>query len=148
MIKQQIKEYFKDKKINYSGVNKFLKSNEKISKVLDRIVSKQPEWESKTNYINAIVNNIELKHCKICNNFIPFTKRRADFCSRECMYKDHTHYDKNAITKLQKYGSATYNNREKSKQRNLEKYGVEHSFQANIVKEKIHKTKVSKYEII
>ena len=61
MIKQQIKEYFKDKKINYSGVNKFLKSNEKISKVLDRIVSKQPEWESKTNYINAIVNNIELK---------------------------------------------------------------------------------------
>ena len=31
MIKQQIKEYFKDKKINYSGVNKFLKSNEKIT---------------------------------------------------------------------------------------------------------------------
>ena len=148
MIKQQIKEYFKDKKINYSGVNKFLKSNEKISKVLDRIISKQPEWESKTNYINAIVNNIELKHCKICNNFIPFTKRRADFCSRECMYKDHTHYDKNAITKLQKYGSATYNNREKSKQTNLEKYGVEHAFQAESVKEKIHKTKTTKYEII
>lgn len=171
MIKQQIKEYFKDKKINYSGVNKFLKSNEKISKVLDRIVSKQPEWESKTNYINAIVNNIELKHCKICNNFIPFTKRRADFCSRECMYKDHTHYDKNTITKLQKYGSATYNNREKSKQTNLEKYGVDnpakadeikekikntnlkkygvkHAFQAESVKEKIHKTKTTKYEII
>ena len=75
--------------------------------------------------------------------------------------------DKNAITKLQKYGSATYNNREKSKQTNLEKYGVdnpakadeikekikltnlqkygvEHAFQAESVKEKIHKTKITK----
>ena len=32
MIKQQIKEYFKDKKINYSGVNKFLKAMKKLVK--------------------------------------------------------------------------------------------------------------------
>jgi hypothetical protein len=34
--------------------------------------------------------------------------------------------DKGKISKLQKYGSETFNNREKSKQTCLEKYGVEH----------------------
>ena len=38
--------------------------------------------------------------------------------------------------------------KEKIKNTNLKKSGVEHAFQAESVKEKIHKTKTTKYEII
>lgn len=149
MIKQQIKTHFINNKIkvNYSSVNKFLKSNEKFNKILDRVIRIQPLWESKVNYINSIVNNIQLKYCKTCNTLMPFSKRTADFCSRDCMYNDHTHYDKNAITKLKKYGSATYNNREKSKNTNLQKYGVDNPAKAEVIKEKIKKTNLQKYGV-
>ena len=140
MIKKIIKEHFSNcKRVTNTGVTKFLRNNSKIDKVLTRVLEKQPLWESKLNIINSILKDIKLSRCKICNNLMPFTKHTFDFCSKECMYKDHDHYDKNALTKLQRYGSATYNNPDKAKKTSLEKYGVDNPAKAECVKDKIKK---------
>ena len=148
MIKQQIKNHFSNcKRVTNTGVIKFLRNNSKIDKVLTRVLEKQPLWESKLNLINSVLKDIKLSRCKICNNLMPFTKHTFDFCSKECMYKDHDHYDKNALTKLQRYGSATYNNSDKAKKTSLEKYGVDNPAKAESVKNKIKKTSLEKYGV-
>lgn len=148
MIKKIIKEHFSNcKRVTNTGATKFLRNNPRIDRVLTRILEKQPLWESKLNLINSVLKNIKLSRCKICNNLMPFTKNTFDFCSKECMYKDHDHYDKNALTKLQRYGSATYNNSDKAKKTSLEKYGVDNPAKAEIVKNKIKKTSLEKYGV-
>ena len=47
-------------------------------------------------------------------------------------------------SRIEKYGSASYNNREKYKQTCLEKYGVENPFQSEEIKEKSKKTNLEK----
>lgn len=149
MIKKIIKEHFSNcKRVTNTGVIKFLRNNSKIDKVLTRVLEKQPLWESKLNLINSVLKDIKLSRCKICNNLMPFTKHTFDFCSKECMYKDHDHYDKNALTKLQRYGSATYNNSDKAKKTSLEKYGVDNPAKAESVKNKIKETLFKKHGVI
>ena len=148
MIKKIIKEHFSNcKRVTNTGATKFLKNNPRIDKVLTKILEKQPLWESKLNLINSVLKDIKLSRCKICNNLMSFTKHTFEFCSKECMYKDHDHYDKNALTKLQRYGSATYNNPDKAKKTSLEKYGVDNPAKAEIVKDKIKKTSLEKYGV-
>ncbi|MCK9445498.1 hypothetical protein M0Q50_01225 [bacterium] len=52
---------------------------------------------------------------------------------------------KNKLTKKNKYGDENYNNREKSKETCLEKYGVENVQQDYNIKEKTNNTNIEKY---
>ena len=146
MIKNIIKEHFSNcKRVTNTGVIKFLKNNQRIDKVLTKILEKQPLWESKLNLINAILKNIKLKYCKTCGILMSFNKHNAEFCSKECMYKDYSHYRKNAITKFQKYGNATYNNPNKIRQTCLAKYGVDNPAKVDKIKNKIKETCKRRY---
>ncbi len=146
MIKDKIKEYFVGKIVNTS-VNKFLKNNQKIDKVFTRILEKNPLWENKINLILSVVKNKKLKHCEICNKLMPFSKCDARFCSKTCMYKDYSHYNKSKMTKLERYGSQTFNNYEKAKQTNFLKYGEVNPAKSQIVKNKIKNTCLQKYGV-
>lgn len=56
MIKKYIKKYFKKyERVNDRCVNRFLRNNPKIDKVLARILEKQPLWERKFNIVKAIL---------------------------------------------------------------------------------------------
>lgn len=56
MIKKYIKKYFrKYERVNDRCVNRFLRNNPKIDKVLAKILEKQPLWERKFNIVKAIL---------------------------------------------------------------------------------------------
>ena len=63
----------------------------------------------------------------------------------ENVFQDKDIINKGKKTKLEKYGSETYNNQEKSKQTCLKKYGTEHALQAKDVREKIETTNLERY---
>ncbi len=72
----------------------------------------------------------ETKNCLICNqNFDSLISRNQKCCSVKCsgiyVAKDVTRVDKIKNTKLNRYGSATYVNSEKSKITCNQKYGVD-----------------------
>lgn len=52
---------------------------------------------------------------------------------------------KNKLTKFLRYGDFNYNNQEKIKQTNLEKYGVEYVWQSDTIKDKIKNTNLERY---
>jgi len=114
------------------------------------------------------------KECMICNNIFETGKHKEKKnCSKECLkiYMEKTKEDrikksKEAIfekygvthvskipgfnekvkkTKKEKYGSETYNNRDKAKETIKKDYGVENSMQIESTKEKVKKTKKEKY---
>lgn len=58
--------------------------------------------------------------------------------------KNLTH-EINKQTCLEKYGDPTYNNQAKTKQTNLERYGCENVFQAEVIKQTINNTKLERY---
>ena len=59
----------------------------------------------------------------------------------------YNNMDKRKATNLQKYGSETYNNMDKRKATNLQKYGVEYSLQAQFIKNKSKATNLQKYGV-
>ena len=74
------------------------------------------------------------------------------FCSRQCSGKYNMSSDNikirnehSAQTKLERYGSSTYNNRGKAKETVRELYGTDNIFQVNQIKEKSKQTKLEKY---
>ena len=71
----------------------------------------------------------KIKCCKICNVELPYGKIGT------CSEAHRVELIKR--TKLEKYGSSTYNNRDKAVETNLEKYGVENVAQLDEIKEKV-----------
>lgn len=95
----------------------------------------------------------ELPKCPICGKILKFDRVRniyKSFCSSKCRYSDSGNklvsqqvFD----TKLKRYGTGTYNNIEKQKQTNLEKYGFETSLKNENVKNKIKQTLLDNYGV-
>ena len=73
------------------------------------------------------------------------TKSSKRFCCYECgiKYKEK----KKELTSIKKYGISKYNNREKAKKTNLEKYGVEYSIQNKDIREKQCNTMLQRYGV-
>lgn len=93
-------------------------------------------------YVNALKNIKERGHiyCPSCQSKI--TNSKMDFDARTKKTKE---------TAIKKYGSVEemYKKRnETTKEVWLEKYGVEHAFQAESVKEKIKKTSLERYGVV
>lgn len=99
------------------------------------------------NYINNL-NNIPI--CKNCNNEVSFNinkKKYNEFCSTKCVRNNIDVNIKRNNTMEIKYNKKNYNNRNKAKNTNLKKYGVENISQINEIKLKKKKIFNEKYGV-
>lgn len=131
--------------------------------ILSNHLNKKHPTVSPETYYKTYINSNSGK-CLICNNpteFISITAGFKEYCCFNCGKKGRLL--KSNQTKLERYGSTTYNNPNKMKQTkydkygeyyinidkthqtNMDKYGVPISSKANIVKEKQRQTCKEKY---
>lgn len=94
--------------------------------------------------VYCIVNDIIQPFCKICNQLVKYYNKEknqyAEYCSIRCSRKGVSSISKRAQTKLKKYGDKAFNNRQKSKETCIEKYGVNNPTQHESVKSRIKNT--------
>jgi len=102
--------------------------------------------------IYIIFHEIDNPVCKVCGNetsLISFNKGFHNYCSKQCIQKDNDVKEKVRQTNLKKYGVDNPNKskefRKKTEQTNLEKYGTENPFQSEEIKDKIKRTNLEKY---
>ena len=117
------------------------------------IIEKYPEdlnWTEKLYWYYHNINDYPI--CPICGNrvnFKSFSRGYHEFCSLKCACNSEITKEKIKQTNLKKYGvENTFQSKElkeKIKQTNLEKYGSEYPGQSEIVKEKIKQTNLEKY---
>lgn len=69
------------------------------------------------------------------------------YCSSSCSAKDIDRIDKSKQTKLERYGSLGYNNRDKAKKTCLIKYGVDNPKKSEWAKKKTIETCLKKYGV-
>ena len=84
-------------------------------------------------------------HNKIIENINSFKTGFHRFCSVKCASESEITKEKIGKTKTEKYGCSYFNNYEKTRKTNLERYGVEHTFQTENNQKKSRITKLEKY---
>ena len=101
--------------------------------------------ETISELIYRIENKIEeIPKCPVCGKLVKYDKNKKHyrtFCSKECELTtigQKIMKEKRFNTKLMRYGSGYFNNREKYKQTCLEKYGKEHVILTKEEKDKIN----------
>jgi len=90
-------------------------------------------------------NEIIDKICKECGIRFQQIRKGNGVCSPECVEKQRV--KKIAATKELRFGSASFNNREKAKETCIEKYGVDNPMQDSSIKEKAKETCIEKYGV-
>ena len=99
--------------------------------------------------VYCIIHDIVQPTC-VCNKTVTYYNKKinafSNYCSIQCSTKSADTVKKRAQTKLDKYGSAGFNNRSLAKKTNIEKYGVDNPSKNNLVKQKIQQTVVEKYK--
>lgn len=106
------------------------------------------ELTSAPNRVYCVVNNIITPPLCICNNplkFKGFSIGYANYCSMKCGIIGSNRSENTKKTLLEKYGSSTYNNRDKQRQTNLDRYGVESTNTLETIKEKQKNSKIERY---
>lgn len=97
------------------------------------------------------------KNCGKPTKFLSLLLGYRDCCSRACTnilkygvdnpWKSKEIRDKGAKTRLEKYGDATFTNREKAKETCRKNFGVDYSFQSEEVKDKIKKSILDRHGV-
>lgn len=97
------------------------------------------------------------RNCGKPTKFLGLLAGYRDCCSRACTnilkygvdnpWKSKEIRDKGAKTRLEKYGDATFTNREKAKETCRKNFGVDYSFQSEKVKDKIKKTTLNRHGV-
>lgn len=99
--------------------------------------------------INCVLQNIkEIPSCRVCDNPVKWNKSTAMFqvlCSKKCMHLDVITRKKIEDTKEKRYGSSKYNNREKSKETCIKKFGVDNIFKLDGSLERFKQIKLERY---
>ena len=111
-------------------------------------------------YYDKYLKKDEEDICKNCGKptkFLSLLLGYRDCCSRACTnilkygvdnpWKSKEIRDKGAKTRLDKYGDATFTNREKAKETCRKNFGVDYSFQSEEVKDKIKKTNLDRHGV-
>lgn len=101
-----IKEYFKNQNINIvqNRSDIFLKQNIQIKQQLQKFLLLHNQWQTIKHIIYGIVFDIQLPVCQHCNKIIPFSKRKAKYCSRTCCNSDEKFLQNKKKIVFQKYG--------------------------------------------
>ena len=91
---------------------------------------------------------------KKCNNNVKWQKSRpiyTDFCSTTCGYESDERKEKIRQTNLERYGVENPNQskeiQNKTKKTNLERYGVENPNQSKEIREKTKQTNLERYGV-
>ncbi len=84
-------------------------------------------------------------HNRVIENINSFQTGFHRFCSVKCGSEAESTKKKIGKTKTEKYGCSYFNNYEKTKRTNMERYGVQHTFQTENNREKAKSTKLEKY---
>ena len=150
-IKEFINTYFSNRKVTGMSVKKFLCLYPKINNELDDVLLKEPEWETKYNFIFGLVNKICLSRCSECQRILKFSCRAGKFCSRACSNKN-IETKKNIKQSLtDKFGvdnpAKADTIKHKIKETCLKRYGVVTNLQLNAVKSKIKENAKEKYGV-
>lgn len=159
----KIKNLMKKERVNASlggkVVSSFLKKHPEIISTLENFIQKFPCFKKTTEVLSWLYSGLKIKKCVVCGTRIDYNKGKRDeslFCSMKCrkskegndIWKEKL---KSSIT--QKYGKDITNVfqrkdvKEKIRQTNLKKYGVEYIGQSDVVKEKMKKTMLEKYGV-
>ena len=170
-MEKELYEYFTtDNKSGKKSNEKWIsKNNESIYKIIINWCNLQPDLkniEFKRKVYHYINKQTHIPSCKECGNEVKY-KRLVDgyseYCSDKCVKVSEDYHkkwketwkknnsdgkfiDKRNETLTEKYGS-TFNNfiKEKRKQSNLKKYGVENVFQIDKIKKRRKETLKQKY---
>lgn len=173
---QELQKWIKDNLFNNNFIipkkvslkAKWIKENPFIYKTIIEYTNFLPVDCVLNRRIYHIINNMfYIPKCKLCDNFVKyksFSKGYSDYCGQKCVSKvrknkfkekhgvnsplqKNEFLEKSNKTKELKYNNKNYNNREKAKQTNLEKYGVENPLQNETIKNKCIKTNLEKYGV-
>ncbi len=136
-ITEEIKKNYKIKTLK-SFVNTYVKRKD-VKKI-----SEEMGFENLSEFLYFIVNDLNEKpSCKECGKEVSFDKISTgyrEFCSVKCARNNEKTKEKTKQTNLEKYGVETPLQNEEVKQKikktNLERYGVENPSQNEEVKEK------------
>ena len=96
--------------------------------------------------IFRIKNNVEIAPKCICGNKLKINKTTyLKHCSSKCSNSNPKKIKKSDETKLKRYGDKNYNNPEKNKITNLERYGVTSYTKTKECKEKVKKSNLERF---
>lgn len=103
--------------------------------------------------LNTILTKPDAKYCSVkCQSLSKEVQEKRKATNQEKYGADYNLNSKGFVEhakqiKKERYGDENYNNRQKSIQTCLEKYGVENTFQAEKFKEKAKETRIKKYGV-
>lgn len=97
------------------------------SQLLEHTSFLPDDYENRAR-VHCVMHNITtLPVCKTCNKKVTFNNTKKQFneyCCHECAWADPDNVAKAKQTKKQRYGDENFNDREKAKITNLERYGA------------------------
>lgn len=139
-LRDKIKALFKDKKQNGKTISIVLKTNSDIKQELEEEFNKHPkEYMTIGKLVCLILKDVELSKCLVCGKPVTynttFNGKERKFCSNKC--------------KLSKEGNpfAQSDIKEKIKQTNIERFGVDNPAKSKVVQEKMQQTCMDKYGV-
>lgn len=101
--------------------------------------------------IYQYIHGGQIEHkCEVCGRptkFLDMTRGYAKCCSTQCSHNNPLIRDRVKSTLLNRYGSISYNNRNKAQQTCLERYGVANPYQSEEVKQKLKNIYNSRYGV-
>ena len=127
-------------KISGMAFKKWINDNSDVKNYLENILNKEPRYGKLINIVWAIVNNFDINEykCETCGKKLKIktVSCLSKFCCTKCAMSSN---------QVQKKRKATINNdinfwkkrQEKTKQTNIQKYGVEYASQSEDIKDKI-----------
>ena len=88
---EKIKEIFTDNTYPSGRLVSLMKKNPDVVAYCEDILKQTPEYEKVSYVIICIVKDLELPKCKVCGNFIKYTRafiQHAKYCNSCCKFKD------------------------------------------------------------
>ena len=145
-----IKEYFKNKSKRQIQqlFKRFYRERPELKEFCQQILIEIPEYEKIENIVYCIVLDEKLKTCDNCGKFLKYSvPKERRFCSCSCAQSNAETKQKmsNSIHEIYNDKEKYFTMIEKRKQTNIAKYGVDHPWKSEKVKEKINKTNVERY---
>lgn len=130
-------------------ISSFLKRHPEIVPVLNNFVQKFPCFKKTTEVLAWLQNDVKIKKCVICGKRIDYQKGKrheALFCSMDCRKTEKgNEIWKSKITSDNPFTREDV--KEKIRQTNLKKYGVEYAAQSDYVRDKQRQTMLKKYGV-
>ena len=143
---QQLREYFKNKRITPLSLQKYLKLHDFIKIELQLIYQDYKNRFQFYYFVKFLILNTLDKCCICCGKPLSqnqINSNRTEYCSLSCVAKSEKIKLKKQKTIVQNYGSLQNfqkQNLKKRKQTNIEKYGFQFGVQSEVIKAKIRET--------